>query len=126
MLEATGFELNDLSRRIWAEFGDLTIESSEARFPSSSLHVDPVDACIDAPDEASTLKRKLGENYSPLGMWSVQFRSYISESGRAIAVGPRVMWELGLSFAEALDFVVNGDGGKDRARRVDWLNPHLF
>jgi len=120
-LEAAGFELNELARRVWSEFGGLTIVSSATRDPSSSLHVDPEDACIDTVDEAATLGQRFGENYSPLGMWSTQFRSYIGASGRVIAVGPRVIWELGLSFAEALADIVSGDNGGDHAEDVDWL-----
>lgn len=121
MLEAAGFQLNDLALRVWAEFGGLTIRSSEVRVPPSSLHIDPVDACIDAFDEAELLSRRFDRNYSPLGMWSVQFRSYIGGDGRVIAVGPQVLWELGLSFSEALDFVVNGEAGVDRAESAEWL-----
>lgn len=118
---AAGFELNDVATAVWAEFGELTIRSSPARVPSSSLHLDPVDACIDASAEAQTLRRRYGENYSPLGMWSIQYRSYVAASGRVIAVGPGFMWELGTSFAEALIYVVDGDGGADRTERATWL-----
>ncbi|WP_329154622.1 SUKH-3 domain-containing protein [Streptomyces anulatus] len=120
-LVAAGFELNDVATAAWAEFGELTIKSSPARVPSSSLHVDPVDACIDASEEARKLRRRYGENYSPLGMWSIQYRSYVAASGRVIAVGAGFMWQLGTSFAEALTYVVDGDGGAGRAERAAWL-----
>ncbi|WP_411109280.1 SUKH-3 domain-containing protein [Streptomyces sp. c-19] len=119
-LAAAGFEFNDVATAIWAEFGALTISSSPTRVPSSSLHVDPVDACIDASEEARRLRRRYGENYSPLGMWSIQYRSYVAESGRVLAVGPGVQWHLGASFAEALTYVVDGDGGADRTERSAW------
>ncbi|MFB7256957.1 SUKH-3 domain-containing protein [Streptomyces nojiriensis] len=121
-LRAAGFQLNDVVPGVWAEFGGLRIESSVARVPGSSLHVDPADACIDTVEEASMLRRRYAENYSPLGMWSVQFRSYIAASGRVVAVGPNVLWHLGSTFTEALAFVVDGDGGVDRAERADWLD----
>ncbi|MGW4503899.1 SUKH-3 domain-containing protein [Streptomyces sp. NPDC004436] len=120
-LVAVGFELNNVAPALWTEFGDLTIESSPARVPGSSLHVDPVDACVDCFTEARRLERRYGENHSPLGMWSVQYRSYVAASGRVIAVGPGVMWHLGTDFAEALAYVVDGDGGADRTERADWL-----
>ncbi|WP_405786978.1 SUKH-3 domain-containing protein [Streptomyces sp. NBC_00029] len=120
-LVAAGFEFNDLATAVWAEFGELTIESSPARVPSSSLHLDPVDACIDASAEAQRLRRRYGENYSPLGMWSIQYRSYVAASGRVITVGPGFLWQLGTSFAEALIYVVDGDGGADRTERAAWL-----
>ncbi|MFE4539006.1 SUKH-3 domain-containing protein [Streptomyces scopuliridis] len=120
-LMAAGFKFNDVATAVWAEFGELTIESSPARVPSSSLRLDPVDACIDASAEAQRLRRQFGENYSPLGMWSIQYRSYVAASGRVIAVGPGILWELGTSFAEALIYVVDGDGGADRAERAAWL-----
>ncbi|GKQ37525.1 SUKH-3 domain-containing protein [Streptomyces sp. A012304] len=120
-LTAAGFELNDAALGVWAEFGGLTIASSPARVPGSSLHIDPVDACIDTAAEASRLRLRYAENYSPLGMWSVQYRSYIAASGRVIAVGPNVLWHLGSTFAEALAYVVDGDGGADRTERADWL-----
>ncbi|MEU1408617.1 SUKH-3 domain-containing protein [Streptomyces sp. NPDC005728] len=124
-LTAAGFELNDAAPRVWAEFGGLRITSSPARVPGSSLHIDPVDACIDAVAEASRLRRGYAENYGPLGMWSVQYRSYIAASGRVIAVGPNVLWHLGATFAEALAYVVDGDAGADRTERADWLTDCL-
>ncbi|MEU1485602.1 SUKH-3 domain-containing protein [Streptomyces sp. NPDC005752] len=120
-LAAAGFKFNDVATAVWAEFGELAIESSPNRVPSSSLRLDPVDACIDTSAEAQRLRRRFGENYSPLGMWSIQYRSYVAASGRVIAVGPGVLWELGTSFAEALIYVVDGDGGADRAERAAWL-----
>ncbi|WP_330322824.1 SUKH-3 domain-containing protein [Streptomyces anulatus] len=120
-LVAAGFEFNDVATAAWAEFGELTIKSSPARVPSSSLRLDPVDACIDASEEARKLMCRYGENYSPLGMWSIQYRSYVAACGRVIAVGAGFMWQLGTSFAEALTYVVEGDGGADRTERAAWL-----
>ncbi|WP_369174985.1 SUKH-3 domain-containing protein [Streptomyces sp. R28] len=120
-LTAAGFVLNDAAPGVWAEFGGLRIASSPARVPGSSLCIDPVDACIGAVVEASRLRRRYSENYSPVGMWSVQYRSYVAASGRVIAVGPNVLWHLGATFAEALAYVVDGDGGADRTERADWL-----
>lgn len=120
-LADAGFELNDVALGVWAEFGELTIKSSSVRVPGSSLHIDPVDACIDSAEEASSLRRRYAENYSPLGKWSVQFRSYIAASGRVVAVGPNWLWPLGSTFVEALAYVVDGDGGVNRAEQADWL-----
>jgi hypothetical protein len=120
-LAAAGFELSDVTLGVWTEFGELTIKSSPTRVPGSSLHIDPVDACVDAAEEASMLRRRYAENYSPLGMWSVQFRSYIATNGRVIAVGPNWLWPLGSNFVEALAYVVDGDGGVNRAEQADWL-----
>lgn len=119
-LTAAGFELNDTAVGVWAEFGELTIKSRSACVPASSLHIDPVDACIDAAAEASRLRHRYAENYSPLGMWSVQYRSYIATSGRVV-VGPSVLWPLGSTFAEALAYVVDGDAALDRTERAPWL-----
>lgn len=120
-LTDAGFELNDVATAVWAEFGELMIRCSSTRVPGSSLHMDPVDACIDAAEEASRLRRHYGENYSPLGMWSSQFLAYIAASGRVIAVGPNCLWPLGSTFMEALAYVVDGDGGGSRAQQADWL-----
>ncbi|MEU8929574.1 SUKH-3 domain-containing protein [Streptomyces sp. NPDC048409] len=120
-LTAAGFELNDTAVRVWAEFGALTIKSCSTRVPASSLRIDPVDACVDTAAEASRLRHRYAENYSPLGVWSVQFRSYIGTSGRVVAIGPNVLWPLGSTFAEALTYVVDGDAGVDRAVKADWL-----
>ncbi|MEU5379825.1 SUKH-3 domain-containing protein [Streptomyces sp. NPDC003631] len=121
-LTGAGFELNDVAVEVWAEFGELTIRSSSSRVPGSRLHMDPVDACIDAAEEAATLERHYGENFSPLGMWSSQFPAYISASGRVIAVGPHWLWPLGATFMEALAYVVDGDGGVNREERAEWLD----
>lgn len=120
-LTAAGFELNNAAVRVWTEFGELTIRSCPTRVPASLLRISPVDACIDSAAEASKLRHRYAENYSPLGMWSVQFRSYMADSGRVVAVGPNVLWHLGSTFAEALAYVVDGDAGVDRAEQADWL-----
>ncbi|MFD7203370.1 SUKH-3 domain-containing protein [Streptomyces sp. NPDC059893] len=120
-LTAAGFELNDAAVEVWAEFGELTIKSCPARVPASSLRIDPVDACVGTAAEAFKLRHRYAENYSPLGMWSVQFRSYIAASGRVVAVGPNFLWPLGSTFAEALAYVVDGDAGVTRAEQAHWL-----
>lgn len=120
-LTGAGFELNSVAVAVWAEFGGLTIESSSTRVPGSSLRMDPVDACVDAAEEASKLRLHHGENFSPLGMWSIQFRTYIAAGGRVVAVGPNWLWPLGSTFVDALAYVVDGDGGVDRAEQADWL-----
>ncbi|MEV5478070.1 SUKH-3 domain-containing protein [Streptomyces sp. NPDC003328] len=66
-LTGAGFELNDVAVEVWAEFGELTIRSSSSRVPGSRLHMDPVDACIDAAEEAATLERHYGENFQSSG-----------------------------------------------------------
>lgn len=122
VLRSAGYVLNHCAPRLWEAFGGLRIVSSPARSPASSLYVDPVDACIDSRDESVRLSERLGENFSPLGMWSIQHRTYVGASGRVIAVGPGVMWDLGATFDEALDYVVNGDGGVDRTQKALWLS----
>ncbi|MFI1649842.1 SUKH-3 domain-containing protein [Streptomyces avidinii] len=108
MLEERGFRLNAISLQIWEEFGGLDILSSPVRDPQSSLHIDPVDACIDAATESQRLADAYGACFSPLGMWSIQYRTWIAESGRVLAIGPGIIWELGESFPDALHFVVIG------------------
>jgi hypothetical protein len=120
-LEGAGYEPSPLALQIWSALGGLTIASAESRVPASSLWVEPMDACIDSFEEAAKLERRFGEVYSPLGMWSVQYRSYVSVSGRVVAVGPLVVWDLGSSFAEALAYIVKGDAGGSRAQQADWL-----
>jgi hypothetical protein len=123
MLLRSGFVLNDLAKRVWTELGGLTIEGSSDHPDSSSLLIDPVDACIDAPEEARSLSEFLGENCSPLGMWSVQFRTYCSESGLVFSVWPRTMWVLGKSVEEALAYVVLGGDRRDRERSAPFIGP---
>ncbi|MFF5927985.1 hypothetical protein [Streptomyces hydrogenans] len=55
-------------------------------------------------------------------MWSIQHKAYVAASGRVIAVGPGVLRQLGTGFAEALTYVVEGDGGADRTERAAWLH----
>jgi hypothetical protein len=80
-----------------------------------------VDACIDADEKAATLRHRYAENYSPLGKWSVQCRSYTASGGRVATVGPNWLWPLGATFAEAFACVVDGDGGGNREERADCL-----
>lgn len=107
-LEAVGFEINSRARCLWTEFGGLHIRSSSLQRCGSSLAIDPVDACIDAADEANRLLEEYAENHSPLGMWSIQYRTYVAATGRIIAIGPGGDWELGKNLLEALNFVVRG------------------
>lgn len=108
ILETAGFEINASASLIWQELGGLDIKSSSRREPRSSLRIDPVDACIDAAGEAARLGRKYGEVHSPLGLWSLQYRTYVGSGGRVIAVGPGGEWKLGDNIMEALTFVIIG------------------
>lgn len=118
-LASAGFELNDLAPRIWSEYGDLTIVSAPERHPAS-LHIDPVDACIDFADEARRMSRRLSENFSPLGMWGGQFRAYLGQSGKVLAFGMGTLWDLGDDFAQALACVVIRED-YEREQEIDWL-----
>ncbi len=106
-LGAAGFEISELAQKIWAEYGGLVISSIVEERPSE-LRIDPVDGCIDSLDEALILSEKLNDRFSPLGMWSVQFRTYIGGGGMVIAVGPGTLWHLGSSFESTLINVTRG------------------
>jgi hypothetical protein len=120
-LTTAGFVVHGLARHVWAELGALKILSSPERVPSSSLFVDPVDAGIDSLEENQTLNHHYNDSFAPLGMWSQQFRSYVGSGGRVVAVTVQTIWELGATFPEALDYIINGDEGGSRARTVAWL-----
>ena len=107
-LESQEFIINGEARRLWREYGGLHIKSDSSREPSSSLKVDPIDSSSAVPDDAISLERIYGENYSPIGFWSNQFPAYIAASGRVVAIGPVTDWELGESFESALSFIVIG------------------
>lgn len=113
-LEDSGFRLNDHAVRAWRSLGGLTIRSRADREPPSSLHVDPWDACGDRVEEGDMLRSRHGVGYSPLGMWSVQFRAYAGDDGRVIATQLEQEYLLGSGVAEALEFVVCGhpDGNR--------------
>jgi hypothetical protein len=120
-LRAQGFTLNAPAVQVWREFGGLTILSASSRSPSSSMVIDPVDACIDSADEAAELGVRHGINYSPLGMWSGRFKVYIGEDKRLIAsdLGQELL--LGLSVEQSLEFVVlGGPGGVRREFSFGW------
>ena len=54
------------------------------------------------------LRSRHGVGYSPLGLWSVQFRAYVGDDGRVIATQLGQEHLLGGGVAEALEFVVRG------------------
>ncbi len=116
VLEGEGFTINQLAREIWLSYGGICINSLDSREPPSSLKIDPVESSSGALDEAERLEHDYGENYSPIGFWSVQYPAYIASSGRVVAVGPGMDWELGESFDAALSFVVVG---RSPLKRID-------
>jgi hypothetical protein len=59
-----------------------------------------VDACVDTVEAAVSLRRRFGEGFSLLGMWSVQFRSYVAAGGCVVAVGSNVLWHMGATLAK--------------------------
>lgn len=121
-LSSVGYDVSERAKRAWAEFGQLTVRSAPDRVPKSSLCVDPVDAGIDTVDEAQRLGARLDTTFAPLGMWSSQFRAYIGEEGRVVAVGPRSAWFLGSDIESTLKFVVQGEGrGIARPDIEDWI-----
>ena len=122
-LSRAGFEINDLAQRLWLDLGGLTINGLPDRTDSSSLLIDPVDACIDAIEETRSLSQFIGENCSPLGMWSVQFRTYCSESGYIFAVWPRTIWDLGRTIPTAFEYVVLGGDRQGRERAAPFIGP---
>lgn len=120
-LKARGFVIHELARRIWTELGELRILPPPRGSSHTPLFIDPVDACGDRLDELKTLNEKLDDSFAPLGMWSNQFPSYVGANGRVVAVTIVTLFELGSTFPEALDAIVNGGEDKIRETRVDWL-----
>jgi hypothetical protein len=121
-LESVGYPVSPYARQVWAEFGNLNIRSLSSRVPKSSLRVDPVDAGIDTVDEAQRLAVRLQATFAPLGMWSSQFRAYVGDQGRVVAVGPRSAWFLGDTIESALRFIVEGEGrGITRPDIEEWI-----
>ena len=108
VLEREGFVLSQVALRVWAELGGLKVVRQGGDRPSS-LRFDPVDAASGVVSEARRLGEDYGENLSPIGLWSSQYRCYIAESGWVMAVGPGWDWKLGDDLEEALDLVVTGD-----------------
>jgi len=113
-LEGSGFHLNGHALRAWRSLGGLTIRSGADRVPASSLRVDPVDACAGCAEEGATLRSRHGVGYSPLGLWSAQFRAYVGDDGRVIATQIGQEYLLGGGVDEALEFVVRGDPDGNR------------
>jgi hypothetical protein len=107
LLEAEGFIMHDGARAALTEFGGLRIKPV-VKNVGGSLRFDPYDAASGLADVAATLASDYREIYSPIGMWSAQYVSYLGESGRVLAMGPGWDWELGNSFESALEFVARG------------------
>ncbi|WP_211766098.1 SUKH-3 domain-containing protein [Kutzneria sp. CA-103260] len=123
MLEQAGYEMHDTALRVWAEFGNLRIRSSEGCDPPSNLMIDPADGCIDSVEECRTLSDNLSMRYFPLGMWSNQFRCYIGADSSVVAASVDTIWRLGPTFADALHYVVEGDETSSHEEIVTWLQP---
>lgn len=113
-LEDGGFHLNGHAVRAWRSLGGLTIRSIADREPPSSLYVDPWESCGDRVEEGDMLRSRHGVGYSPLGLWSAQFRAYVGDDGRVIATQLGQEYLLGSGVAETLEFVVIGDPDGNR------------
>ena len=113
-LEDGGFHLNGHAVQAWRALGGLTIRSRADREPPSSFYVDPWDSCGDRVEEGDMLRSRHGVDYSPLGLWSAQFRAYVGDDGRVIATQLGQEYLLGSGVAEALEFVVLGDPDGNR------------
>ncbi|MFF4772507.1 SUKH-3 domain-containing protein [Microtetraspora fusca] len=107
-LRQEGFQINERARAILCEYGGLKVER-QGKGVSDNFDFDPFDAASGLADEAEMLTMDYGEVYTPIGMWSGQYVSYVGECGRVVAVGPGWDWKLGDSLEEALELVVLGN-----------------
>ncbi|WP_306210265.1 SUKH-3 domain-containing protein [Actinoplanes sp. RD1] len=105
--ESQGFTINEPTLAAWREFGNLRVRRNSVDRPSSFLF-DPIDASDGLVGRAKRLSDDYGENLSPLGMWSVQYPSYMAASGWVMAIGPGWDWELGRTLDDMLDLVAMG------------------
>ncbi|WP_173142654.1 hypothetical protein [Kibdelosporangium persicum] len=59
--------------------------------------------------EAIDLEERFKVPFCPLGWWLCRSHVYFSSDGIAVASVPEVVWRLGDSFAEAVDFMLIGN-----------------
>jgi hypothetical protein len=111
-LDASGFAVDEQQAAVLASFVGLSV--SLPAFPTmrinflneDSLIVDPVGVGTRNIAEARDLLTRFSSNFCPFGWWLCRSHVYFSSSGLTVAVLPGVLWRLGSSFDEALEFMI--------------------
>ena len=120
-----GFELDPAMLEILASFRGISIPLP-AR-PTMGYHfrnedplvVDPLGIGLRNVAEARSLEERLGFKFCPFGWWLCRSHIYLSREGFAVAALPGVVWRLGNSFDEAIDFMIMANAPLDRIESSD-------
>ncbi|WP_173142673.1 SUKH-3 domain-containing protein [Kibdelosporangium persicum] len=112
-LAEVGYEIDDGMVEILSSFYGLTVEPAVEEgvdFRNEDpLVVDPVRIGRRHIREANDLKDWFKVSFCPLGWWLCRSHVYFSTDGIAIASASGVVWHLGDSFPEAVDFMLTGN-----------------
>lgn len=124
-LSAAGYVLDDYMVRALASLSGLKIDpvvSEGVGFRNDDpLVVDPVGAGVRHLAEAKDLEEWFRSAFCPLGWWLCRSHVFFSSSGLVVASAPGVVWHMGDSLSEALNFALLGNGPLVRLWSMDGM-----
>lgn len=109
-LAVAGYEIEECMVEVLSSFSGLTltpvVEKGVDFRNDDPLIVDPVGVGVRQIKQARDLQDWFRVRFCPLGWWLCRSHVYFSSSGLVVASSPGVVWHLGDSLSEAIDFVL--------------------
>ncbi|MDX3855796.1 SUKH-3 domain-containing protein [Streptomyces sp. AK02-01A] len=109
-LTGAGYEINERMAEVLSSLSGLTlnpvVEEGIGFRNDEPLIVDPIGVGVRRLKEARDLEEWFKVPFCPLGWWLCRSHVYFSSEGLVVASAPGVVWHLGDSLPEAIDFMV--------------------
>jgi hypothetical protein len=86
------------------------------------LIVDPVGVGARNREECADLESRFGTRFCPLGWWLSRSHVYFGSSGLVVAALPGVVWHVGDTLGDAINFMLLADRPLVRLRSADGMD----
>ncbi|MEH0986168.1 SUKH-3 domain-containing protein [Micromonospora sp. CPCC 205556] len=124
-LSRLGYRLDDRTIEVLASLVGLRVGPVVVRgvdFQNDEpFIVDPLGVGTRNRDECRRLERMFGTTFSPLGWWLCRSHVYFGASGLVVAALPGVIWHLGDTLDEAIEFMLSANRPLVRLLSMDDL-----
>lgn len=126
-LAGAGYELDENKLEALASLRGISVrlptpQTMYAHFLNEDpFIVDPLGVGLRNITEARDLEGRLGFEFCPLGWWLCRSHVYFSTEGLTVAVLPGVIWRLGDTLDEAIEFMLLANAPLDRIESSDGL-----